>query len=154
LELASDGTFAYSRNYTAIDEATKNYGYLCLITNFDIKSCEALEIYRRKDTIEKGFDDIKNHIDMKRLKTHLTATTNGKMFCAFIALIIICALTNFLRNSKELKLSKHEALAELGKIRLVTTNDGKRLINPLTKTQRLILEACGLASSDLLSYVC
>ena len=44
-----------------------------LATN-DIKDpVEALEIYRMKDTVEKHFDDLKNDLDMKRLRIHSAA---------------------------------------------------------------------------------
>jgi transposase len=153
VSVLKDGSFSYSRNYTAIDNNARNCGYLCLITDLDITSTEALDIYRRKDVIEKSFDDIKNHADMKRLRTHSSESTNGKLFCAFISLILISMLSNSLRSSNDLNIIKSEALAELNKIRLVLTSDGKRLLNPLTKTQRLIIEACGLTEKDLISYV-
>jgi transposase len=38
-----------------------------MITN-DVKDpVKAMEIYRRKDAVEKGFDDLKNDLDCKRL---------------------------------------------------------------------------------------
>lgn len=41
-------------------------------------SAEVFTIYRDKDTIAEGFDDLKNHLDMCRLLTHTTETTDGK----------------------------------------------------------------------------
>jgi len=73
--------------FADIDDAAKNCGFFCILTNTDISNSDVLETYRRKDTIEKGFHDLKNHIDMKRLRTHSSNTTDGKMFCTFIAMI-------------------------------------------------------------------
>jgi hypothetical protein len=42
-------------------------------------------------------DAVKNHIDMLRLRTHHTETTDVKLFCSFIALIIIFELLIKLR---------------------------------------------------------
>jgi transposase len=87
-----DGTFTYSRNYEKIDKASRNHGFFCLLTNTNLSSSEILSLYRKKDIIEKGFDDLKNHIDQKRMRTHTSATTEGKMFCAFISLIVTSAM--------------------------------------------------------------
>jgi hypothetical protein len=44
-------------------------------------------------------------------------------------------------------------ITELEKIRVVESNDGTRLTNPLTETQRLILETFGLKEPDLANYI-
>jgi transposase len=117
-------------------------------------SGEALEIYRRKDVIEKGFDDTKNHVDMKRMRTHLTETTDGKMFCAFIALIAVSQIANGLSGIKRKKpIGKPEMIMELEKIKVVYLKDGRRLMNPVTKAQRTILEACGTTVDDLMYFI-
>ncbi|MDR2352288.1 MAG: hypothetical protein LBF22_03850 [Deltaproteobacteria bacterium] len=75
--LKEDGSKVFERNYSKIDELTKNCGIFCLLTNTGLDAQEVLSKYRRKDMIEKGFDDIKNHIDTIMLKTHHTETTEG-----------------------------------------------------------------------------
>ena len=113
-----------------------------------------LSAYRRKDVIEKGFDELKNHIDMKRMRTHNTATTDGKMFCAFIALIAVSKMANMLSPFMKTKsMSKDGLISELEKIKVVTMSDGTKLMNPITKTQRTIFEACNLSEDDLKAYV-
>jgi transposase len=152
--VAEDGTFRYERNYEKIDKISNNCGYFCLLTNTKAKSSEVLTIYRRKDVIERGFDDLKNHIDMKRLRTHSTHTIDGKMFCAFIALIVALEIVNRLSVfMKDKSMSKDAVISELEKIKAVFTNDGRRLINPITKTQRTILELCGFSEDNLKSYI-
>ena len=154
IQLAENGTFKYDRNYNKIDDAAKNCGYFSLLTNTNTGSNDALTTYRKKDTIEKSFDDLKNHIDMKRLRTHSSTTTDGKMFCAFIALIAVSEMTNRLSCiMKKKSMSKDGLISELEKIKIIIMPDGKRLINPITKTQRTIFEACGLTTEDLRSYV-
>ncbi|MDX9803750.1 MAG: transposase [Dehalococcoidales bacterium] len=58
-------------NNEAIENHRNRYaGFYVLLTN-DIKDpLQALEVYRTKDAVEKCFDDLKNHLDMKRLRTH------------------------------------------------------------------------------------
>ncbi len=43
-------------------------------TDFTKTTAEVLELYRRRDVIEKGFDDLKNGVDMKRLHCHNNET--------------------------------------------------------------------------------
>ena len=75
----------------AYDEEAISYhkknriGWFVLATN-DIKDkVKALEIYRSKDAVEKNFDDLKNDLDMKRLRIHTQATMDGRIFIQFIA---------------------------------------------------------------------
>ena len=67
---------------------------LFLTTDFKLTSNEVLEIYRRKDVVEKCLDNLKNAIDMKRLRTHSTETSDGKIFIAFVSLILRSILEN------------------------------------------------------------
>lgn len=154
IERRADGGFAFGRDYDKIDKAAQNNGYFVILTTADISADAALGIYRRKDMIEKTFDDVKNHLDMRRLRTHTTATTDGKLFCAFIALIVVSRVQTVLGPlMREKSWSKPAVIRELDKIRVVTTADGSRLVNPLTKTQRTILEAFNLTQEDITNYI-
>ena len=154
IELEENGSFTYKKNHDKVDAAAINCGFYCLLTNEELSCYEALEIYRRKDTIEQGFDDIKNYIGMKRLHTHSSSATDGKMFCSFIALIAAIEMANRLSEFMEKKsMSKDAVISELEKIRVVAMSDGRRLMNPLTKTQRTIFEMFGLSQDDIINYV-
>jgi hypothetical protein len=54
------------------------------------------------------------------MRTPTSACTEGKMFCVFFALI---------------------AVSEMNKIKIVTFMGGKRVMNPITKTQRMAMKA-------------
>jgi transposase len=154
IDLAEDGTFNFERSYVRIDEAARNSGFFCLLTSTGLSGAEVLDIYRRKDVIEKSFDELKNHIEMKRLRTHNTHTTDGKLFCAFMALIVVSQMNHTLESLiKEKSLSKNTIITEMEKVKVVFTVGGKRLMNPITKTQRLILEAFALGEEDIKIYI-
>jgi transposase len=53
--------------------------------------------------VEKCFDDLKNQLDMKRLRMHSSEAVNGRLFVQFIALIYISALRNEMRASELIK---------------------------------------------------
>ena len=154
IDRKADGTFTFGRDYTKIDQAALNNGFFTVLTTTSLDSAEVLEVYRRKDIIEKAFDEVKNHVDMRRLRTHTTLTTDGKLFCGFIALIVACRIQVVLGSMmREKAWSKQTVINELDKIRVVTTTDGTRLMNPVTKTQRAILGAFGLTAEDLTKHV-
>jgi transposase len=157
IDVKKDGSFTFSLNYNKIDEAAKNCGFFCILSNTLLKNKEIYLIYRRKDIIEKDFDNIKNRIDMKRMHSHNDETTNGKLFCAFIASITTSQMAEPLRkindSSGKRRLSKRGLITELEKIKLISLSSGKRLMNPLTKRQREILAAFGLSEVELKSYV-
>ena len=49
--------------------------------------------------MEKCFDDLKNQLDMKRLRMQSSATVDGRLFVQFIALIYFSALRREMRKS-------------------------------------------------------
>lgn len=76
------------------------------------------------------------------------------MFVGFFALILRSCLQNKLRAySSETGLSFSSLLKELRKIKYVQTRDGKKLLSPITKKQREILDACGLSSDELMAWL-
>ncbi|GHV42753.1 hypothetical protein FACS1894187_25160 [Synergistales bacterium] len=91
---------------------------------------------------------------MKRLRTHNTQTTDGKLFCAFLALIAISQVNVKLgAYMKDNSMSKDSVISELEKIKVVFASADRRLMNPITKTQRAILEAFGFGEDDIKAYI-
>ena len=91
-----------SYNNQAINQYIKRYaGFYAILTNSVKDPIKSLQIYRDKDAVEKCFDDLKNHIDMKRLRMHTSKTVHGRLFVQFIALIYMSALRKKLRRINE-----------------------------------------------------
>lgn len=155
VDLALDGSFKFERDYERIDGLARGCGFFGLLTNVGSGgSGEVLSVYRRRDVLEKGFDDLKNYLDMKRLRVHSFGVLEGKLFCCFVALIVVCELSRRLEGFlKSKSMSKAGLFLELEKIKVVLMSDGGRLLNPLTKTQRTIFEICGLTEDGLKQYV-
>jgi transposase len=152
--MAEDSSFTFERDIDKIMHSANRCGYFCILSNKSLNSNDILSIYRRKDIIEKNFDDIKNYIGMKRLRTHNSYTTDGKLFCAFISLIITSEIKLKCREfMKKNSWSKKNLINEMEKIRVIRKDNGYRLMNPVTKTQRIILDLFGLSEEDLESYV-
>jgi len=91
-------------NSEAIQAHRNRYaGFFTLFTNEIKDPVSALEIYRNKDVVENCFDDLKNQLDMKRLRVHQSSTMDGRMFIQFIALIYISAIRKKIKSNKSLQ---------------------------------------------------
>jgi transposase len=137
----SHNLFSYEPDKEKIDEKISRAGYFILLeVGLNLSSEEVLKVYRERDSIEKNFDNLKNALDFKRLKTHLNKTTAGKVFIGFIALIIRTYMCNVLKNNKEtMKYTFEKILIELNKIYAIKLNDNSELFLPFTKLQKTIL---------------
>jgi transposase len=64
-------------------------GFFCLVSSEELTVAEALQIYRKKDSIEKIFQSLKNDIDIKPLRVWSTKSIYGAVLIGFIAQLII-----------------------------------------------------------------
>ena len=139
---SKDGKLGFIRNHNAIDAELRQCGfYLIGETDFKKTTAEILQIYRRRDAIEKSFDNLKNGLDMKRLRSHTSESAQGKLFVSFIALIIQAYMLKHLKTylQKE-RIPLRKVLLELDKMKtiLYPGQHRPRLLNPPTKFQRSI----------------
>jgi transposase len=149
-----NGGVAFELNHAAIDSLAANLGYFCILSNDSLSSEDVLSVYRNKDTIEKAFCELKNHIDMKRLRTHKQNTTEGKMFCAFLALILRKHIENKLSEwLKKNNYTFEKVLRELTKVRSIFFSGKRRLMNPLTKKQKEVYSLLGAQTEDVTLYI-
>ncbi len=132
-----------SYNNEAVSKHIKKYtGFFVLLSNSIKDSITALQVYRDKDKVEKSFNDLKNQLDMKRLRMHSAARVDGRLFVQFIALILTCALRDRIRKSElNGKCTIRELLGEMETLTRVKYS-GKygSIITELTKQQREILQ--------------
>ena len=133
-----------SFNPEAVSQHISRYaGFQALLSNGIKDPVEAMRVYRDKDAVEKCFDDLKNSLDMKRLRMHTSATVDGRLFVQFIALILISAIRKELRSSKLIeKYTVRELLQEMKTLTKVKYS-GKygHILTEVTKAQRDILNA-------------
>ena len=146
-QMVKSAPLVFIRNEEAISSALAEAGFAVFITNDDTLSPrDVLKLYRRRDEVEKAFDDLKNGIDFKRFKTHTQQTTDGKTFVGFIALILRSHILNLLQKNQTTKdMALTKALLELRKLRYVITATGEKHNLLVTKTQTIIANALGLS---------
>jgi transposase len=136
-------------NNAAIQKYRNQYaGFQAILTN-DIKDpVETLRIYRDKDVVEKCFDDLKNQLDMKRLRIHSSPVMDGRLFVQFVSLIYMSALRREMRKTGLIdKYLVHELFDEMETLTKVQyTGKYRHIITEITKPQRLIMESLGVES--------
>jgi len=143
--------FDFAPDNDKIDQRLSRTGFFILLSNdINLSSCDVLSIYRSKDVIEKHFDQLKNGLDFRRLRTHCNQTTDGKLFVGFLALILRSYLLSKIKENQATKhLTLGKVLIEFRKIKSITFDDSTRMLQPLTKLQRTILEAIGISPKEL-----
>lgn len=128
----------------AIKKHKKKYvGYFVILTNVTKDPMETLDIYRNKDVVEKSFDDLKNSLDMKRLRVHLSERMNTRLFIQFIALIFTSAIREKIKKNTAIKnYTVRGLLDEMQTIsKIKYSGRYGEIITEISKKQRDILEA-------------
>jgi transposase len=87
-------------NEEAIRKARRYLGYFALITNEKMDPFTALHLYRMKDVVEKGFGNLKERLNLRRLLVSSERSLEGKIFTEFVALILISHLNHKMKESK------------------------------------------------------
>ena len=67
-------------------------GFFCIVSSKNLTLQEALETYRKKDTIEKVINSLKNEIEIKPLRVWTEKSINGALIIGFLAQLIISLL--------------------------------------------------------------
>lgn len=122
----------------------KTAGWMILISNRFSDSKEAIRIYREKDIVEKGFQRLKNCLDLGRLRVHSEKSMQNKVLIGFISLILLSCIHHVMVDQKlYAKMSMKRLILSLSNVK-VQIIKGLRILFPLTKEQRYIYEAFAL----------
>ena len=121
-----------------------------LCTRNDLSPNEVLDIYRAKDCVEKSFSIFKNDVQDERLQVNYQDSINGKLFLAFIGLILRKTLENKLRSYlTKSRIDLDSAIARLMDITCRKQNDEWVLTSALSKQQKELVKALDLPISQL-----
>ena len=136
------GRFRLKRRVKAISRLMNRMGKTIILTNdAELGRDEILSLYRRKDTLEKMFDIIKNELDCGRLKVSSREAVEGRVFLTYLSLIIYSALSQIMQEKDLYKTyTLSEVFYELKKLRVVTLNSGKSYLTEVSKKQRFLFE--------------
>ena len=138
-------------NDQSVSQYIKRYtGFQAILSNAIKNPVEALQVYRDKDAVEKSFDDLKNQLDMRRLRMHSSAAINGRLFVQFIALICMSALRKEMRDSGIIKkYTVRELLQEMETlIKIKYSGKYGQILTEITKPQREILKCLNVDHAE------
>ena len=132
--------FIFERDEEEVKEVLKHKGYLIILSNSQIEYKEVISLYRNKDAVEKSFDNLKNELDIKRLRVHSKETMDGRLFIGFIALILYSWISKIMKeNNLFNSYTVEEVMRELKKIKLIELNNDRKIITELSKRQKKIV---------------
>jgi transposase len=122
--------------------AVAKKGFTVVITTkLDAQGIQIIDDYRSRDIVEKLFDTFKNENSQNRLRSGNRQAVNGRLFIAFIALILHAEIENRMRKNDLLKrYTVTEVLAIMRKLERVKMESGNSYLLEITKSQREILE--------------
>jgi transposase len=127
-----------------LDRELETVGWMVLISNHVEDGRRALEIYRAKDVVEKGFMRLKNSIDLGRLRVHSQNRMQGKVFIGFIALVLMSHMNKImLEKNLYKKMTMKGLILEMRKLRVQRIR-GHRILYPLSKLQKELFQAFGV----------
>ena len=138
-----------------MDEAKSRFGYFVLLSN-EIKSSEmALEMYRNKDVVEKGFGNIKERLNCKRMLVSSDASLEGKLFVEFVALIFLSYIKKQMGDKNLYKQYTLQGLLDEVDLIECFSEPGKSLfIGEVLQKQRQIFKDMDVPSPGAVASLC
>ncbi len=137
-------------NEEAMLEASKNYGYFALLSNEIKNPEEALDLYRSKDIVEKGFGNLKERLKFRRMDVSSELTLNGKLFVEFIALIYLSYIKQKMKKAKLFdKYTISGLLDELDLIEVFEIPQYGKILGEITEKQKNIYDLLGIEVPSL-----
>lgn len=132
-------------NDAALQEYLNNDScYWILMSNVEKDARRALCSYRERGDVELAFDDMKNLLDLNRLRSHNWHTVKGKIFVNFLAQIILSRLNrtvNAIPAKDRLYMSATDMLDKVETYTHIHFNGKYRDIHSTpTKVQRTIFD--------------
>lgn len=141
VRIKAGGNFEIVRKPRYVAKMGAHFGYTLVLTDKKNRAAEdVLTDYRHRDKAEKLFDSLKNENGQHRLRTGVNESANGRLFLAFISLILRSYLEIRMRNEGLLKsMTTTEFFAYMRKIKAVFTKSGRRFILEIPKKTKELL---------------
>lgn len=137
----------------AIDEA----GYFVVLSNTELTAEEMIVIARMRDRSEKCFRHLKSYLDLSKTYMHSLETYEGKMFVAFVALIILESYRWMIKDILNVTTSETTAtsLSEMRKCQIYNNQKENTwtLMYALTRKQKNILSKFDINEKQLRSII-
>ena len=144
---------SYSRNETEIQKEIDKLGFFVIVTSKEMSASEALDIYRKRDNVEKIFRMLKTGLEYDTFRVHSQDSLESKTYVMFIASIVRNYIFQGLKKVSEKEKDRKNytvpaAISELEKITIVKNSKDVYIRRyGLTKKQKNILKQFGVTES-------
>ena len=143
-----DGKAVVTIRKQVVAQRIKEMGKFILLykkDSLDWKEC--LDTYRSRDLIEKGFDILKNDLELATPGVHKADTLRGLMFVCYLGLLLkMRVLKQLEKSSLHTKYTLPEIMVELSKLKTILMSNGEKIKTELSKKQKEILAALNLCA--------
>jgi transposase len=135
--------FLINRNEKVFKDEILKMGSLILITNHkDLNKHSIINLYRKKDCVEKVFLSFKHDINEKRSRTHSLINMRGSIFINFISLILITWIDHVMKEKQLYKnISKGQLFKILDRLKLYELATEETMLGEISKKQKDIFSA-------------
>jgi hypothetical protein len=128
-----------------VAEELKTAGWLVLASNHIGDPQLAFDTYRAKDAVEKAFMAYKDMLGLHRLRVHGDVRMENKLFVAFIALAMYSHIHRVMKEKRlYARMTFDGLMITLAKLKSARVG-GKLILRPVTRAQKDIFDAFGLA---------
>lgn len=141
---SKDG-LSITRKNDEIEKMIRYKGYMVMMSN-DVRSAEeCLSLYRSKNAFETSFDNMNNEEDIKQLLIHSDASMQGRIFIAFIGLILHSWIDKQMKEKKMYKrFTQEEVMSELKRLKIIELKKGTKILTELSKDQTHLFTEFGV----------
>ncbi|MBF6625449.1 transposase [Aerococcaceae bacterium zg-BR9] len=140
-----NGKIVYRYNNEAIKVKKGNFGYFVLMSSFKKDVWDILSLYRNKELIEDAFHNLKDRLNMRRMRVSSERGLEGKMFVQFIALMLQAQLKQTLEQSslnKEYTIQGF--LSELNRVDILSIKEIGKTVGEVTIPLTGLFEKTGV----------
>lgn len=148
--------FVFEENKYKIQEMIDVAGYFVIVSNSGYSLKKMIKTAKERDKGEKAFRRLKSAFDLDKTGTHNDMTYKGKMFVAFVALIIIESYRWFIKDilNKTSSTTTATTIDELNKYEIFKKNDNSYMpLYAMTKKQKEIFNCLNLSEEDVIKSV-
>ena len=144
---------SYSRNENEIQKEIDKLGFFVIVTSKEMSASEALDIYRKRDSVEKIFRMLKTGLEYDTFRVHSQDSLESKTYVMFIASIVRNYIFQGLKKVSEKEKDRKNytvpaAISELEKITIVKNSKDVYIRRyGLTKKQKNIVKQFGITES-------
>lgn len=138
-------------NQIAQQEALLTAGYFMIVSNLSLPLETVIELYRKRDIIEKTFRTLKSNLDANKYYASNDIVIESKVLVHFMSAIIRAQLLYRIKPYTALhsEHSVNSVLAELSKIQATKINGVYRMQYALTSKQKEILKHIEINETDI-----